>query len=182
MGRVIELVVSGNISAKKNLLRFNSRSHHPFYSSELRAELDELVDQIADQWSRIRVGVGLTGQPLVHPALGVTFYGQNTRSDRDGKLTTLLDALVSAGVLKDDCIAEFNELCLLGRSYEAPVGLRGARLFLQTDGNFESLWRHMRNTDLNDITPVKDWGLTRRASKPRAFRGRIVRPTRTGAA
>lgn len=52
---------------------------------------------------------GWRGKPaLEHPKMRVKFFVLNQRSDRDNKLSTILDVLQKAHVITNDNIAHFN--------------------------------------------------------------------------
>lgn len=101
---LIELVIPGWVPSKKNLLKL-TRSGHGYYDPEVKARLVEMEEAVRDQWAG--------REPLVHPAIGMHFTLASSRSDRDNKFTTVLDALVKGGVLVDDCIAKSNGVYLI---------------------------------------------------------------------
>jgi len=173
-GRIFEIVIGGHVCSKKNELKHNGRTGHAYYPPEVRANLDEINAQVEYQWTQRTANGDFARQPLVHPALGFTFYVQTTRSDRDNKLATLMDALVAGGVLKDDSIAECNSPILIGKAYRATeAGVAGARIFIEPNGDFDRLYAYMRQQDLSDIAPIKAQQAERRATRKRHFRGRV---------
>jgi Holliday junction resolvase RusA-like endonuclease len=173
MGRIYEIVIGGHISSKKNELRFNGHTGRPYYPPETRANMDEINEQVIRQWTDFRANGDFARQPLTHPALGFTFYVQTTRSDRDNKLSTLMDCLVAGGVLKDDSIEDSNELILIGKAYkQREPGVAGARIFIEPSGDFDRLYAYMRQQDLTDIAPIKAQQAKRRLERKRHFRGR----------
>lgn len=145
---MIEIIIKGNIPSKKNMLRFSSKNKRPYYDKEVRERLNEINDQVIDQW-------GLR-PPLYNPALAVVFYVQSGNSDRDNKWTTISDALVAAGVLKDDSIDECNGEILIGKAYRGAEGTAGARVFIEPSGNLLALYRKVSSLeDLEDYRVVK---------------------------
>lgn len=63
------------------------------------ALIDALTAQAEAQWKH---------EPVIHPNVMVCFNVSSRRQDRDNMLTTILDCLRKAGVIKDDNIAQFN--------------------------------------------------------------------------
>ena len=156
---MIELVIEGNIPSKKNLLRFRAGRSKPFYDTDVRMALDDICDQVADQWA--------ARAPLLHPARMIVFYGMSELSDRDNKFTTLLDALVGGGVLKNDDIASCNGEMLIGCAYKGEESSSGARVFVEPSGNLSVL--HRKVNELEDLTKYK---VVRPAGKAKGFRKR----------
>lgn len=173
-GRVYDLVIGGHVCSKKNNLKHNGKTGHAYYPPEIRENLDELNAQVEQQWVD-RNGTGTFARaPLVHPSIGFVFYVQTTRSDRDNKVSTLMDALVSGGVLKDDCIADCNSPILIGKAYKVAneVGVAGARIFIEPTGSFDRLYAYMCSQDLEDVTVIKEKQAERKANRKSRFRGR----------
>lgn len=99
--RPFSFELRGHVPSKKNQWR-PRRGGGIVLDRKARAEIDPLLLQaaaIAHLW-------GL--HHLEHPRMRVTFYVTNQRSDRDNKLSTLMDILQRAGILKNDNIAHFN--------------------------------------------------------------------------
>ena len=92
---VIELF--GHVPSKKNTWR--PRAGGIYQRKEVNKELDALILQARSLWKL---------DPLLHPEMEVTFYVSGGRSDRDNRLSAILDVLVKAGVLANDSIASFN--------------------------------------------------------------------------
>lgn len=91
------LLLEGPIPCKKSLYRRGRNGL--FLDREVKAAIDCLILQAKHQW---RVS------PIEHPEVTVTFRVLDRRSDRDGKLATVLDVLQKAGVVANDNIAHFN--------------------------------------------------------------------------
>lgn len=155
---MIEIVIAGSVPAKKNLLRFAAGRKKPFYDPEVRATLDDIADQVADQWSG--------RAPLIHPSIIIVFYGVSDLSDRDNKFTTLMDALVSGGVLKDDNVLNCNGEMMIGKAYGGN-GSVGARIFVEPNGSLMPLYNKV--SKLEDLESYK---VLRPASSRRGFRRR----------
>lgn len=92
------LTLIGTVPSKKNRYR-RSVNGGMYTTASTKALLDGIILQAQSQWKR---------PPVVHPDMDVTFYVQNQASDRDNKVTALLDCLVKARVLCDDSISKFN--------------------------------------------------------------------------
>lgn len=163
-GVIHELFYNGHTPSKKNLLKFNGRTKKGYYDPETRAYLTEIDRQLGLQWAL---------PALTHPALGVIFYVQTGRSDRDNKLATIMDGLVHAGVLVDDCIDSCNGELWLGPAFKCrEAGLAGVRIFVEPTGDFDAMMRHIRSLDISDVTPIKMWASN--MVKPSCgFRGRV---------
>lgn len=95
----ITLVLHGPVPSKKNLLR-PKRSGGLYLDRKTSAEMTALVWQAKNQWGQ--------RPALVSPSVSVVFHVRSRRSDRDNRLTCILDALVTAGVLANDNIENFN--------------------------------------------------------------------------
>lgn len=97
-----KLVLAGHCPAKKNLWKIGKRGM--YIDEGVRSEISWLTLQARQQWKHGTVE---------HPDLSVTFYVHNSGSDRDNKLTTVLDCLASAGVIKNDNINRFNGMVVI---------------------------------------------------------------------
>jgi Holliday junction resolvase RusA-like endonuclease len=136
--------IPGHVPAKKNLLRPRSnptRGHSFYYDPETKARLEEINDTVAAYWAG--------RPPLVNPTVVYVFWTITGRSDRDNKQTTVQDALVKGGVLKDDCIAEYNAKYVV---WEAGWGKEFTTVFIAESPNkLESILDHVRE-QLTDTT------------------------------
>lgn len=95
---VLELY--GPIPSKKNSYKKRSgRGRGMFKDRDLQSKLDYLTLQIPAE---------ARGLELVHPDVTIQFTVPDRGRDRDNMVTSLLDVLVLAGVLKNDNIASFN--------------------------------------------------------------------------
>ncbi len=164
-----EIVISGNIVSKKNMLKM-TKNGHGYYAPEVRASLNDIAEQVAKQWYRYDI----TGQkqqrtPLVHPAMAVMFYVVSGRSDLDNKWTTVLDALVAGGVLKDDCIDQCNGPVLILQSIKTP-NTAGVKVFIQEDGDFDRLYAHCKRQDWQDYSWLKEARAQRVATKKKRLK------------
>ena len=92
--------LAGKVPSKKNAYR--PRAGGFYKDAALRDALDMLTNQLPRN---------LTDKQLEHPFLMAQFNmpKKSWGTDRDNKLTTLLDIMVSGGVIKDDRINAFNE-------------------------------------------------------------------------
>lgn len=164
-----ELVISGHIPSKKNLLKVTA-SGRGYYDKEIREQLNDLSEQIATQWKVTDVeGVKHPRAPLVHPAMAVVFYVTTGRSDNDNRWTTVLDALVSGGVLKDDCVEQCNGPVLICSSVRTTT-VAGAKVFIQEDGDLARLYRHVCSYNFEDYKWLKDARTERGKVKARRMR------------
>jgi len=94
----------GKIPSKKNkynIRRTKGGGHTLYKDASLQSELDAIAFQIPP---------GLKGKVYRHPAMTFKFDvpKPSLSSDRDGKYTALLDILVKAKVIHDDCIRHCN--------------------------------------------------------------------------
>lgn len=150
-----EIVITGNIVSKKNMLKM-TKNGHGYYDKEVRESLNDITDQVAKQWTKPDItGRRLPRAPLVHPAIAVMFYVVSGRSDKDNKYTTVLDALVSGGVLKDDCIDQCNGPVLLLEAVKTP-STAGVKVFIQEDGDLDRLMAHCKRQDWTDYSWLRD--------------------------
>ncbi len=151
---MIEIALSGNIPSKKNMLKM-TKSGHGYYDAETRASLNDLAEQVAKQWSRLnKDGNRVSQGPLLHPAIAVVFYVVSERSDKDNKYTTVLDALVAGGVMKDDCIALCDGPVLLLESVKTKSAA-GAKIFLEPSGSLDDLLGYVRKQNFKDYEWLK---------------------------
>ena len=98
------LILSGHVPAKKNAWRRRANGGIGV-DRETHAHIDALILQARVQWGR--------KAPLVNPDMDVKFIVRDRRGDRDNKLTTVIDVLVKAGVLKNDNMKQFNGTLVL---------------------------------------------------------------------
>lgn len=137
-GRLIQL--HGRIPTKKNAKAIAPDAETGklklWYSSEDRQRINDLVQFAALEWRDARTG---RLPALTHPAICFEFHVQGTasserirtryRKDRDNMTTTVLDALVKAGVLIDDDIAHCNGLVQILPAVIGPA--EGARIWVK---------------------------------------------------
>lgn len=97
----ITIVFVGFVPAKKNRYSPTMRGGKMrfFKNDKLDAALKVLDSQIPDY---------CRGLQLEHPEMEWSFQVPDAKADRDNKITTLLDVLVDAGVLRDDNIKRCN--------------------------------------------------------------------------
>jgi hypothetical protein len=142
---MIELWAVGKIPSKKNLLKM-TRGGRCYYDAETKSRLNDLSDQLSEQWGYRR--------PLIHPAIAMAFYVTSALNDKDNKYTTMLDAMVSAGILEDDSIAKCNGYALILKALTTK-SYSGARIFIQEDGDLDSLVEYVKAQDLGDCGWMK---------------------------
>ncbi len=92
------ITLLGHCPSKKNLWQMG-KSGRMFIKKNVKDAIDALTRQAASQWP---------DRPVKHPDVEVTFYVRDARPDRDNKLTTVLDCLRDAKVIKNDNIKSFN--------------------------------------------------------------------------
>jgi Holliday junction resolvase RusA-like endonuclease len=92
------LVLTGHVPSKKNLWQ-RGKNGRMFLDAAVKAQIDALTRQASAQWP---------DPPIKHPDIDIQFYTRDARPDRDNKLTTILDCLRDAGVIKNDNIGSFN--------------------------------------------------------------------------
>ncbi len=164
-----ELVITGTVPSKKNLLKLKAGGGG-YYDKETKATLRDLSEQVARQWSKTNEnGYKVPKQPLIHPAIGVVFYVTSDRSDNDNKYTTLLDSMVSGGVLKDDSIALCNGPVLICSSVKTP-STAGAKIFLEESGDLEKLYRYVKSRNFDDYSWLKDAKVEKAKRAKRGFK------------
>jgi Holliday junction resolvase RusA-like endonuclease len=97
----ITIVFIGAVPAKKNKYRprFGGSGKRFFKDTNLDAALKALDAQIPANYR---------GLKLEHPEIEWYFQVPAGKTDRDNKITTILDILVAAGVLYDDNIRRCN--------------------------------------------------------------------------
>jgi len=95
----IDILLMGNVPSKKNSYTPRKGGKGFFKGKELVAQLEALMWQIPLYCRDLK---------LVHPHITMQFTVPNGLSDRDNKVTTVLDLLKSAGVIWNDSIASCN--------------------------------------------------------------------------
>lgn len=130
---IIKLVIPGNVPSQKNSkqIAINNRTGKRFVrsSSRVTAWKTYAIHELRGQFA----GLQVTGSPI---QLFLSFYFDNSRRhDLDNAAAGVMDALVKAGVLADDCVSEVNFLGLLygGLDKENP---RCEIFLLVEDGGF----------------------------------------------
>lgn len=99
------LEILGAVPSKKNLLRVTRNG--TYHDKAIADAIEALHMRTWIAWRQQEHPLGVA-PVLVHPELTFTFHVNDRRSDRDNKLTTFLDVLQSAGVLKNDNINSCN--------------------------------------------------------------------------
>ena len=123
------LFLKGHVPGKKNLLR-RGRGHHLYRDQGVTAEIDGLILQAREQWGAY--------PPIRHPMMAITFHVRSRGGDRDNKLTTILDVLQQAGVLRNDNIAHCNGSIMLLPAIVVKKGENEATVIeLRTEVAFE---------------------------------------------
>lgn len=98
----MRLVLQGSVPSKKNRRHVCRRGGVYYDEPGTQSEMDFLVFQARRQWQ---------GHPIKHHAsVRAIFHVTNRRGDLDNKLGTLLDCLVTSGVLHDDNIMHLVEI------------------------------------------------------------------------
>lgn len=100
---MILLEIDGPVPAKKNMLRVTRFG--TYHDKDIADQIEQLRVRAWIRWKQLHDG---PAPVLEHPDLAVTFYVMDRRSDRDNKLTTILDVLQEAGVLQNDSIRRCN--------------------------------------------------------------------------
>lgn len=97
------VVLPGHVPSKKN--QWRPRSGGIWVSKEVSAEINSLIEHAQFAWRNRK--------PLKHPNVEICFYVLDRRSDRDNKLSCILDVLQKAGVIENDSISRFNGTVVL---------------------------------------------------------------------
>jgi len=99
--------IRGEVSSKKNENRFCQRTGHVFKSERFKRWHSSAIIQIRQQ---IR-----PKEPISEPVrVSVTFYhGDNHRRDGDNGLSAIMDLLVDAKILADDCWRIVREISVI---------------------------------------------------------------------
>ena len=99
----MKIILRGDLPAKKNRVR-PKRGSRGYYDGTTGEVIKDLANQAAVAWR------GKEGRfpPVEHPDLVFRLYLVNPKNDRDGIITTALDALVKGGVLVDDSVEWLN--------------------------------------------------------------------------
>lgn len=106
---MITLILQGHAPGKKNQLRFGSG--RAYREQDVVVAIEKLQTQAWIQWRQAHAPA--EAQPIEHPELTVRFYVYDRASDRDNKLTTILDLLQKAGVLVNDNIKRLNSRIII---------------------------------------------------------------------
>ena len=99
--------ITGEVSSKKNENKFNRVTGRVFKSERFRSWHSSAMLQIARQRKPL--------QPIEDPVkVSVVFaHGDNRRRDGDNGLSAIMDLLVDAKVLADDCWKIVKEISVL---------------------------------------------------------------------
>lgn len=109
----MKIILRGDLPAKKNRIRA-AAGRRGSYAGDTGAIIKDLSNQAAVAWR----GPGGRLPPVEHPDMLIRLFVFNPAKDRDGIVTTALDALVKGGVLKDDSV-KFNN----GGVFQLPATL-----------------------------------------------------------
>jgi Holliday junction resolvase RusA-like endonuclease len=96
----VTLRLIGDLPCKKNRIRAGPGGGH--YPKAVKATLVNLELQARVQWG--------ARPPWLHPDFEIRMFVFNTKKDRDGIFTTVLDVLKKARVIEDDSIDLCNGL------------------------------------------------------------------------
>ena len=94
------ITLLGHCPTKKNAY-MRSRNGRMYRRADIAAAIDALTLQAQSQWRC---------EPLAEATVRAKFYVRDGRGDLDGKLTTVLDILVKAGVIRNDSIARLKDI------------------------------------------------------------------------
>lgn len=104
MGECYRYSLSGEVSAKKNENRFNTSTGRVFKSDRFRSwHMNAMYQLLTQEKPR---------NPISSPvSVKVSFsHGDNRRRDGDNGLSAIMDLLVDARILKDDCWSIVREI------------------------------------------------------------------------
>lgn len=88
------LTLLGHVPSKKNQWKPRPGGGGVYLDREANAEIAALMTQARIQWGPRR--------PMANPDIDIEFHVRSLRSDRDNKLSCLLDVLQKAGVIQND--------------------------------------------------------------------------------
>ena len=91
---IAEIRLEGSVPSKKNQ-RINTREGKSFPSKEFEQWQEDAMWQVRAQVRNLRIYVPVAIEVTV-------LFGRNSRADLDNRLTSILDMLVEAMVLRDD--------------------------------------------------------------------------------
>lgn len=94
----VTLTLLGHVPSKKN--QWKPKQGGVYLDKEANAAIAALMTQARIQWGPRRA--------MTHPAMDIEFHVRNLRSDRDNKLSCLLDVLQKSGVIHNDNAAWCN--------------------------------------------------------------------------
>lgn len=105
---VRRLIILGPTPAKKNRwhrgknggMYFDQTARNKMQEGSITEQIAALTWQARSQWG--------ARPPLIHPAMTLVFYVKDQRGDLDNMLSTTLDILKVAGVLRDDNMKHFK--------------------------------------------------------------------------
>lgn len=101
--RTVKLVLHGHVPSKKN--QWRPIRGRIVLDKKARSYIVSLVTQARIAWGPAKA--------WVNPDMDVQFWVRSARSDRDNKLSCILDVLQEAGVILNDNTAQFNGTLVL---------------------------------------------------------------------
>lgn len=99
------LDIDGFVPSKKNQWKPSPGGRGVYLPSDITAQIEVITDRAWIGWRQLHGGVGPI---LEHPTMAFTFHVNNRASDRDNKLSTILDVLQKAKVIRNDNVKYFN--------------------------------------------------------------------------
>lgn len=117
---MVTIRFTGKVPSKKNKWRRRAQGGIGV-DRDTQMRIDELTAEAYLAWHRT-IRFGDWPSPLEHPGMVWRFGISNFGQDQDNIVTTLLDCLVKAGVLKDDNFAHCNGKKELEPAVRVPKG------------------------------------------------------------
>lgn len=112
----MKLTILGDVPSQKNrkIISTNRATGRPFLRSApaVKEWQEQAIEQLQQQFK----GCTVTGYPIELTI--VFFYGSRRRKDLDNGASTVLDALVKAEIITDDCVDYLSCITLQYGGYD----------------------------------------------------------------